>query len=134
MLYLNAHAITDQHHSGRDFRSLLKDLLRIARSQEAVDCQMKVMVTNADASQVNAVGGKKCSGGNKICYGCGLDGYFSGVLHVVKPVGSVVVLAISKLGVLKFCDVAVENQEVLQGMARVFSVKVGVWLEEAEQL
>ena len=36
---------------------ILEDLLRIVRSQEAVDRQMKVMVSNAGADQVNVVGG-----------------------------------------------------------------------------
>ena len=53
----------------------LNDLLRIARSQEAVDRQMKVMGTNASANQVNAVGEKsnmnKHSARVKICFGCG---------------------------------------------------------------
>ena len=60
----------------------LDDLLRIARSQEAVDRQMKVMGTNASANQVNAVGGKssmnKHSARVKICFGCGQDGHFRG--------------------------------------------------------
>ena len=34
----------------------LEDLFRIARSQEAVDRQMKVMISNAGADQVNVVG------------------------------------------------------------------------------
>ena len=39
----------------------LEDLLRIARSQEAVDRQMKLMVSNAGADQVNVVGGNNGS-------------------------------------------------------------------------
>ena len=57
---------------------MLKDLVRIARFQEAVDRQMKVMATNVGADQVNAVRGNKRSGRNKICYGCGLEGNLSG--------------------------------------------------------
>ena len=56
----------------------LEDLLRIARSQEAVDCQIKVMVSNAGADQVNVVGGNKHSARSRVCYACGLDGHFSG--------------------------------------------------------
>ena len=60
----------------------LDDLLRIARSQEAVDRQMKVMGTNASTDQVNTVGGKssinKHSAGVKICFGFGQDGHFRG--------------------------------------------------------
>ena len=56
----------------------LEDLLRIARSQEAVDRQMKVMVSNADADQVNVVGGNKRAARSRVCYACGLDGHFSG--------------------------------------------------------
>ena len=56
----------------------LEDLLRIARSQEAVDRQMKVMVSNAGADQVNVVGGNKRSAKSRVCYACGLDGHFSG--------------------------------------------------------
>ena len=60
----------------------LDDLLRIARSQEAVDRQMKVMGTNVSANHVNAVGGKssmnKHSARVKICFGCGQDGHFRG--------------------------------------------------------
>ena len=60
----------------------LDDLLRIARSQEAVDRQMKVMETNASADRVNAVGGKssinKHSARVKICFGCDQDGHFRG--------------------------------------------------------
>ena len=39
----------------------LEDLLGIVRSQEAVDRQMKVIVSNAGADQVNVVGGNKRS-------------------------------------------------------------------------
>ena len=39
----------------------LEDLFGIVRSQEAVDRQMKVMVSNAGANQVNVVGGNKRS-------------------------------------------------------------------------
>ena len=56
----------------------LEDLLRIARSQEAVDCQIKVMVSNAGADQVNVLGGNKRSARSRVCYACGLDGHFSG--------------------------------------------------------
>ena len=56
----------------------LEDLLRIARSQEAVDRQMKVMVSSAGADQVNVVGGNKRSARSRVCYACGLDGHFSG--------------------------------------------------------
>ena len=60
----------------------LDDLLRIARSQEAVDRQMKVMGTNASADQENTVGGKssinKHSARVKICFGFGQDGHFRG--------------------------------------------------------
>ena len=56
----------------------LEDLLRIARSQEAVDRQMKVMVSNAGANQINVVGGNKRSARSRVCYACGLDGHFSG--------------------------------------------------------
>ena len=56
----------------------LEDLLRIARLQEAVDRQMKVMVSNAGADQVNVVGGNKRLARSRVCYACGLNGYFSG--------------------------------------------------------
>ena len=60
----------------------LDDLLRIARSQEAVDRQMKVMGTNASANQVNVAGGKSSINKHfarvKICFGCGQDGRFRG--------------------------------------------------------
>ena len=62
-------------------RVKLDDLLKIARTQEAVNRQMKVTVNaNASASQVNAVSGK--TSGNthsdkvKKCFGCGLEGHF----------------------------------------------------------
>ena len=42
---------------------------------EPVDRQM---VSNAGADQVNVVGGNKCSTGSRVCYACGLDGYFNG--------------------------------------------------------
>ena len=45
----------------------LHDLLRIARSQQAVDCQMKVMGTNASADQVNTVGGKSSINKDSAC-------------------------------------------------------------------
>ena len=56
----------------------LEDLLRIARSQEALDRQMKVMVSNTGADQVNVVGGNKRSARSRVCYACGLDGHFRG--------------------------------------------------------
>ena len=55
----------------------LEDLLRIARSQEAVDRQMKVMVSNAGADQGKVVGGNKRSARSRLCYAYGLDGHFS---------------------------------------------------------
>ena len=61
----------------------LDDLLKISRTQEAVNRQMKVMVNaNASASQVNAVSGKTSgnthSGKVKKCFDCGLEGHFKG--------------------------------------------------------
>ena len=56
----------------------LEDLLRIASSQQAVDRQMKVMVSKEGADQVNVVGGNKCSARGRVCYACGLHGHFSG--------------------------------------------------------
>ena len=56
----------------------LEDLLRIVRSQDAVDRQMKLMVSNTGADQVNVVGGNKHSSRSRVCYACGLDGHFSG--------------------------------------------------------
>ena len=58
----------------------LDTLLRIARSQEAVDRQLKVMGTNTNADQVNAIGKPKGNkprfSGVKVCYACGMDGHF----------------------------------------------------------
>lgn len=55
----------------------LEDLLRIARSQEAVDCQMKMMVPNAGAEQVTVVGVSKLTTRSKICFASDKDGHFS---------------------------------------------------------
>ena len=44
----------------------LEDLLRTARSQEAVDRQMKVMVSNTGADQVNVVGENKRSARSRV--------------------------------------------------------------------
>lgn len=68
----------------------LDDLLRIARSQEAVDRQLKQFSAdqmsnpandqgnNQKNDQVNAVGGKLDGRKAKICFGCGREGHFSG--------------------------------------------------------
>ena len=64
----------------------LDDLLRIARSQEAVDRQLKQygtdQVNNQLSDQVNAVGdksdGKTRSGKGKKCFSCDQEGHFSG--------------------------------------------------------
>ena len=61
----------------------LNDLLKIARTQEAVNRQMKVMVNaNASASQVSAVSvktsGNTHSNRVKKCFSCGLEGHFKG--------------------------------------------------------
>ena len=68
----------------------LDDLLRIARSQEAVDRQLKQFSAdqmnnqandqgnNQKNDQVNAVGGKSDGQKAKICFGCGQEGHFSG--------------------------------------------------------
>ena len=64
----------------------LDDLLRIARSQEAVDRQLKQygtdQVNNQLSDQVNAVGdksdGNTRSGKGKKCFSCDQEGHFSG--------------------------------------------------------
>jgi len=68
----------------------LDDLLRIARSQEAVDRQLKQFSAdqmnnqandqgnNQKNDQVNAVGGKLDGRKAKICFGCGQEGHYSG--------------------------------------------------------
>lgn len=64
----------------------LDDLLRIARSQEAVDRQLKQystdQVSNQLSDQVNAVGDKSDvnthSGKGKKCFSCDQEGHFSG--------------------------------------------------------
>ena len=68
----------------------LDDLLRIARSQEAVHRQLKqfsadqmnnqenAQGNNQKNDQVNAVGGKLDGRKAKICFGCGQEGHFSG--------------------------------------------------------
>ena len=56
----------------------LEDLFRVARSQEVVDRQMNMMVSNAGA-QVNVVGESNRSARSKICFACGKDGHFSRV-------------------------------------------------------
>ena len=58
----------------------------IARSQEAVDCQLKQydtdLVNNQLTDQVNAVGAKSdgntCSDKGKKCFSCDQEGHFSG--------------------------------------------------------
>ena len=55
----------------------LEDLLRIAISQEAVDRQMEIIVSNAGADQVNVVGGSKPSTRGKMCFVRGRDARFS---------------------------------------------------------
>ena len=65
---------------------MLDDLLRIARSQEAVDHQLKQygtdQVNNQLVDQVNAIGdkldGDTCSGKGKKCFSCDQEGHFSG--------------------------------------------------------
>jgi len=68
----------------------LDDLLRIARSQKAVNRQMKQFSAdqmnnqvndqgnNQKNDQVNAVGDKLDGQKAKICFGCGQEGHFSG--------------------------------------------------------
>ena len=76
----------------------LDGLLKVARAQEAVSRQLKVMEGNASSTgQVNAVGWKNSGGAkkpvsgkeakkspsghrdkNKICFGCGPEGHFQG--------------------------------------------------------
>ena len=63
----------------------LDDLLKIVRSQEAVNRQLKVMGNNSadqESDQVNAVGGKSDENTRrekrKECFSCGQEGHFSG--------------------------------------------------------
>ena len=59
----------------------LDDLLRVARSQEAVDRQLKQYSTGQVDNQVFAVGGKVDGNKNarkgKTCFSCGQEGHFS---------------------------------------------------------
>ena len=59
----------------------LDELLRVARSQEAVDRQLKQYSTDQADNQVNAVSGKLDGNKNprkgKTCFSCGQEGHFS---------------------------------------------------------
>ena len=59
----------------------LDELLRVARSQEAVDRQLKQYSTDQADNQVNAVGGRLYGNKNprkaKTCFSCGQEGHFS---------------------------------------------------------
>ena len=83
----------------------LEDLLRIARSQQAVDRQMKMMMSNAGADQVDVVGGSKRSSRSKICFACDEDGHFSRDKRCpARKCGEIGTLCVPRL-----CSEALEN-------------------------
>ena len=98
------------------------DLLRIVRTQEAVDRQLKQhgtdQVNNQLTDQVNAVGdkldGNTRSGKGKKCFSCDQEGHFSGdrkcpelVQSLTELTECVVLLAISELNVPELVSVVV---------------------------
>ena len=93
----------------------LDDLLRIARSQEVVDRQLKQYTDQVDQNQVNGVNGKgdgnKTHRKGKTCFSCGQEGHFSQdkkcPARGQKLAGSAVERVISKLNALNFISVAV---------------------------
>ena len=109
----------------------LDDLLRIARSQDAVDRQMKVKGTNSSADHVNAVGGKSNESKRLV-----ESRYVLAVVKMVifvetrrirratKLVENVVVLGISWLDVHSF-NVVVVGLKVLQVETEVLLVAAG---------
>ena len=129
----------------------LDDLLRIARSQEAVDRQLKQYNDQVDQNQVNAVNGK--GDGNKTHRKERHDSVVDrkdisvktrSARHVVKLAGSAVERVISELNALNFISVAVvirdrEVRRIAQvdkaGEARVpvDPVEVEVNAEEGER-
>ena len=55
----------------------LEDFLRIRDHKKLlIATEMKMMVSNVGAGQVNVVGGSKRSTGSKICFACDKDGHF----------------------------------------------------------
>ena len=108
----------------------LKDLLKIARSQEAVDRLMKLMVSNA------GVGRNKRSACSKICYACGHDGDFSRDKR--RPARGQIFLKCGGIGHFKdrcpqgLQSGAVENGEELPAAVEVFIVEAGVWLGDTK--